>query len=82
MCETTWGCEQKVRPVGFFIAAQVHYASLKKKEDNMKDKIFSLTLNKGIVKSTFPFHIILFLYEHLVVRTDVHNDPEQIQRAS
>lgn len=43
-----------------------------KKEDNMKDKkIFSLTLNKAIVKSTFPFHIIYFLYEHLTVWINV-----------
>ncbi len=54
----------------------------KKRGQHEGQNIFSLTLNKGIVKSTFPFHIILFLYEHLVVRTDVHNDPEQIQRAS
>lgn len=43
----------------------------KKRGQHEGQKIFSLTLNKGIVKSTFPFHIILFIYEHLVVWTDV-----------
>lgn len=59
MFETTWGCEQKVRPVGLYIAAQVHYVVIKKKRTTWRTK------NKADVKSAFPFHLILFLLEKM-----------------